>query len=242
MLIVSLAAAIALAGVHVVAARLRFLDGVPRSQWLSGAGGVSVAYVFVHLMPELAEGQAAAAALESGAFAWLEREVYLVALAGLLAFYGVERLVKTSAELGHDADRETSSAAAFWVHLGSFALYNVIVGYLLLHRDTSTLTSLAVFAVAMALHFLVTDYGLRLDYEHSWTRIGRWVLVGAVLVGWGLAAVTELPDLGVSGLTAFLGGGVVLNVLKEELPEERKSRFSALLLGAVGYAALLLLV
>ncbi|HWL80917.1 MAG TPA: hypothetical protein VNR89_08190 [Roseomonas sp.] len=35
-------------------------------------------------------------------------------------------------------------------------------------------------------------------------------------------------------------GGVVLNIMKEELPEERKSRFCAFLLGALAAGALLL--
>ena len=41
-------------------------------------------------------------------------------------------------------------------------------------------------------------------------------------------------------LFALLAGGIILNVLKEELPEERKSRFWAFALGAGTYAALLL--
>ena len=52
-----LPAAAVLAAVHLVAGRLRFLDVVPRSRWLSLAGGVSVAYVFVRLLPELSAGQ-----------------------------------------------------------------------------------------------------------------------------------------------------------------------------------------
>ena len=244
----ALAAALALAAVHLVAARLRFLDGVPRSRWLSGAGGVSVAYVFVHLMPELAEGQAAASAVQSGAFGLFEREIYLLALAGLLTFYALERLAKGANALdegGPDGARGPGaepSGAAFWVHLGSFAVYNMIVGYLLVHREAPGPLSLALFALAMALHFVVTDYGLRADYAQSWERIGRWALVAAVLVGWGMGAALEVSELAVAGATAFLGGGVILNVLKEELPEERKSRFSALLAGAIGYAALLLVV
>ena len=43
--------------VHVFAHRLKFLDGTPRSRWLSAAGGISLAYVFLHFMPELAHGQ-----------------------------------------------------------------------------------------------------------------------------------------------------------------------------------------
>lgn len=49
------AAAIALAVVHLFAGGLRAIDRVPRSRWLSFGGGISVAYVFVHLFPELEE-------------------------------------------------------------------------------------------------------------------------------------------------------------------------------------------
>jgi len=54
----------------------------------------------------------------------------------------------------------------------------------------------------------------------------------------GCSAPGSRPAVGVS--TAFLGGGVVLNVLKEEIPTERQSGFWAFALGAVVYAALLL--
>ena len=47
----SLACLALLVLVHVVTPGLRFLEGTPRSIWLSLAGGVSVAYVFVHFMP-----------------------------------------------------------------------------------------------------------------------------------------------------------------------------------------------
>jgi hypothetical protein len=52
--------------------------------------------------------------------------------------------------------------------------------------------------------------------------------------------VTELSALAVAVLVAFLAGGVILNVLKEEVPTERRSRFWAFALGMAGYAALLL--
>lgn len=43
--------------VHVFGNRMRFLQVTPRSIWLSLAGGVSLAYVFMHLLPELAKRQ-----------------------------------------------------------------------------------------------------------------------------------------------------------------------------------------
>ena len=45
-----------------------------------------------------------------------------------------------------------------------------------------------------------------------------------------------------SSIRTFLAGGVILNVLKEELPEEKKSRFLPFAFGAGVYTVLLLLL
>jgi hypothetical protein len=49
-----------------------------------------------------------------------------------------------------------------------------------------------------------------------------------------------LPEAAIAVVTAFLASGVVLNALKEELPEEREGRFWAFAIGAALFAALLL--
>lgn len=70
----------------------------------------------------------------------------------------------------------------------------------------------------------------------------------AGLLALGLAAVhlfaSKLRFLDVDPRSRWLSmaGGIVLNVLKEELPAERESRFSAFVLSAGGYAAILLLL
>lgn len=94
--------------------------------------------------------------------------------------------------------------------------------------------------MATALHFVTSDYGLREDHKHRYDRKGRWMTAAAVLAGWVLGAVTEVPQVVVGLLFAFLAGGVVLNVLKEELPEERQSNFGAFAFGTAGYALILL--
>ncbi len=239
--LISLVAVVALVVVHLFSGKLRFLEGSPRSVWLSMAGGVSVAYVFVHLLPELGEGQEVIAEAVGQDLSFLEKHVYLIALAGLAVFYGLERLAATSRRRQREAMRKDStSAGVFWLHISSFALYNALIGYLLLHRLVSGLQALVLFSVAMALHFVVNDYGLREHHKDLYRRIGRWLISAAIFAGWLVGVVVELPEAAIAALTAFLAGGVVLNVLKEELPEERQSRFWAFALGAALYAALLL--
>lgn len=121
-------------------------------------------------------------------------------------------------------------------------LYNALIGYLLLHREEQDLRGLFFFAAAMGFHFLVNDYGLREDHRDTYHRVGRWVLAAAVAAGWVVGLWTTLNRAALAMLFAFLAGGVVLNVLKEELPEERQSRFWPFAAGAASYAALLLTI
>jgi zinc transporter ZupT len=222
---------------HFAGRRFDFLGGTPRSIWLSLAGGISVAYVFVHILPELAVHQREVSEHLSGESGEaLGSHVYLVALAGLALFYGLERMLRCS-----KLDEERQSADIFWAHLASFALYNFLIGYLLVHRDEQGAKGHALFAFALGVHFIVNDQALREAHGKLYDTSGRWVLAAMPLAGWFVGMATEINPLWLSALFAFLAGSIVLNVLKEELPEDRDSRFWAFVLGASAYSALLLL-
>ena len=239
--LLALVLAAGLAGVHLFSGRLQFLGASPRSRWLSAAGGVSVAYVFVHLLPDLAEEQETIREATGESLSFLEYHVYLVALVGLATFYGLERSARVSRGKERSAGREDSTGGGvFWLHTASFAVYNALIGYLLLHREDPGPGPLVLFAFAMGVHFAVNDYGLRHDHKGPYDRVGRWVLAAAVLAGWVVGLSFEVSEAALAVLFAFLAGGVIMNVLKEELPEERQSRFWAFALGAALYSVILL--
>lgn len=239
-IVLTLIAAVVLAVVHLFASDLRFVHYTPRSRWLSFAGGVSVAYVFVHLLPELASGQEVLGPALGDVLWVAERHIYLISLAGLAVFYAVEHLVHGPRR--EEVEAEGPGPSAFVIRIGSFSVYNALIGYLLLHREKQTELSLLFFAVAMALHFFVNDFGLQQDDRAAYVRRGRWVLAGSVLVGWAVGTVLAVPETWVAILTAFLAGGVILNVLKEEVPRNHQSRLWPFLFGMVFYSALLLLL
>ena len=233
--------ALAFALIHIFVGRLTFLDGVPRSRWLSFAGGVAVSYIFLHILPELSGHQQTFAKELGVSDRAAESWVYLVALTGLSTFYGLERAAKISRRRSRELRGEDRIVAdVLWLHVGSFGLYNVLIGYLLLHREETGLWPLVIYFVAMALHFVTNDFGMRRDQKQQYDRSGRWIIAGAVLLGWALGLSTTLAPIVIGFLFAFLAGGVVLNVLKEELPDERQSRFLPFALGAAVYALLLI--
>jgi hypothetical protein len=224
----ALLAALALCAVHLFGHRLPLTRRGPGSHWLAFAGGTSIAYVFVHLLPELSRGQRLFESRGEGSLG--EHVVHLTALGGLLAFYGLERLTL--------AVPSTAPAGRFWVRLHAFGLYNFLVGCLLAERKER---ALFLFTLGMGLHYLITDVAMSDAARAAYLRRGRWWLVAMLLLGWVVGDRLGLPDRWAVLGAAFVGGGVVLNVLKEELPgDEAAGRFIAFSVGAVGYAALLL--
>jgi zinc transporter ZupT len=239
----TLVAAVGLAFIHMYCGKLRFLSVIPRSRWLSFASGVSVAYVFVHLLPELEEGQQHFEELEVLGLAFIESHIYLMSLLGLILFYGLEKLAISSRQdqqIQQEGDQ--TDPGIFWIHIASFAIYNSLIGYLLVHRENLGKWSLLIFAIAMAFHFIVNDFGLRDHHKHQYDKVGRWILASFIILGWGIGQAVEISEATLAALFAFLGGGIILNVIKEELPEERQSRFTFFCLGATLYTALLLIL
>lgn len=242
----ALVAALVLAVVHLLGGKMRFLAGVPRNAWLSAFGGISVAYVFVHLLPELAEGQETIEGEQSaqGATAplldFLEHHVYVMALLGLIVFYAIEQRSLASRREQHArAGEDRTEERVFWLSIASFAVYNAIVGYLLLRGDLGELSALVLYTAALLVHFVVNDFALSEHHKRAYERAGRWIIAVAVLVGWLVGILTEIPDRAIALIVAFIAGGIVLNVLKEELPGERRARLAPFLAGAALYTCLL---
>jgi hypothetical protein len=237
----SLLIALVLAGLHALAGRIRRLPLVPEAVTGSFAGGTAVAYVFLHLLPEVAEGnepieEALGDTLEHSPL--IDLAIFLVALIGFTLFYGLERLARRSGEHGG-----RPAAGAFWLHLGSFAVYNALITYTMPLRLHTGIAFTLLFAVAMGLHFVLTDRSLEQHYPRRFAHLGRPVLAATLLVGWvGAALAAPTSALLVALLTAFLGGSILLNVFKEELPAGRSSSYPWFLAGVTSYGVLLALV
>jgi hypothetical protein len=240
-LIGSLVIAVALAGLHLAAPHIRKLPLVPEGVTGSFAGGLAVAYVFLHLLPEIAEGnEAIGERLEDviEVTPLFDLGIFVVALTGFTVFYGLDRLATTRRAHGRP-----DSAAAYWVHLGAFGFYNTLITYTMALRVETGYLFAILFAIAMGLHFVLTDRHLEEHYPRRFDSSGRVVLAGALLLGWLLSAVfAPTSTVVVAILTALLGGSVLLNVFREELPSDRGSSFPWFLAGMVLYSILLALI
>jgi hypothetical protein len=205
----------------------------------SFGGGVSVAYAIVDLLPSLAGAQAKLVGRQGRLYLLAEHHVYVVALLGLIVFYGLEVLARRP-RTSRAGEGEEADLAIFWIHVGAFAVYSAVIGALLVFEKGTSGESLAWFTVAMAFHFFVNATSLQELQRKAYRRTGRWVMAGAVLAGCGAAVLAGAGSPTYVALAAFVAGGILVNVLKEELPAEKSIRFGVFALGAAGFTALLL--
>lgn len=228
--------------IHFFSKYMKFAGKTPRSRFLSFAAGVAVSYVFVHLLPELKEYQDIVADnLQNSKFNFLENHIYIIAMLGLVTFYCLERLVKTTNRHPDMANADNPASVIFWLHVGSFFVYNAIIGYLLVRKPFSLPFGLLFYFLALGVHFITNDWSMRRDHKEAYDKYGRILLSLSTLVGWSIGMFTEISALGISIMQAFIAGGMILNIMKEELPAEQESSITSFLAGIIGYTVLLLL-
>jgi hypothetical protein len=185
----------------------------------------------VDLLPKLAKSDLIVTAALSGVFPYFERHVYVMALLGFLLFFMVGKSHTILAK------RE-----AFWLSLGSYALFNFLVGYAVVDTENPEVQPIVLFTFAMALHYFVNDYALSSAHKSEYGNLGKWLLVVALFTGWFAGLLVELPAAGVALVSAFIGGGVIMNVTRHELPDKNPNSLGAFLLASVLYTAVLLLI
>lgn len=237
MIVLSLLFAISFAIIHFSTKYMVFIKRAPRSRFLSFAGGIAVSYVFVHLLPDLNTHQQVLEKADNGVLQFVENHAYLMALFGLAFFYGLENMVsrETKKKQSH------AGSGIFWIHIGTFFFYNMLIGYLLIQEEFDHMMGMFFYFLALSVHFVTVDQSMRETHQYVYDQYGRWALTVAVLVGWLIGAFTKLEEALISTMFAFLSGALMLNVLKEELPKESDSSFSAFAIGLIIYSILLLI-
>jgi len=207
--------------------------------FISFSGGVAVAYVFLHMLPDLVEYNK-----PIGEYLlknrWLtpftELLIYIVALFGFLMYYGLDLIAERYRDQGHDDN------LVYELHLLMFCLYNFLITYTMSLRVVSSITATVLFTIAMALHFMLTDQKFCRFYQNKFNRFGRFVLIAALFSGWICSVIFDPVNVMVVALmVAFLAGSVLLNVFREELPAVGVASYSWFAFGSFLVAVVLLM-
>lgn len=214
--------------IHIFANQAKLLGWVWHGRFLSFAAGISFAYVFVDLLPALEKGQPALKETFDKIIPYFTRHAYLIALIGVLFFYGLHR------------QSSAGTPRNFWLATGGYLLFNFLMGASLSDSSNPDIQPLWLFTIAMGMHYLIRDHNAAVDDAQLYELEARWWLVAALFAGYGVGYLTHIPDAVIAVVVSFLAGGVFLNALRYELPKREQVGYPFFVLGSLLYTALLL--
>lgn len=235
-IVVALAISLALTACHYYSNRLNRATPAGQERLASFAGGVAVAYVFLHMLPELVEGNEAVGRVVAEHLQLTplyDLSVFLVALLSFNLYFGLEHLAARSAQRGN-------SLAAYRLHLALYGLHNALITYTMPLRVQTGIVYALVFTAAMGLNFSLHDRHFNQSFPRQFDHGGRLFLAGSLLLGWLASAITDpINVLAVSLMIAFLSGSIIFGVFRSQLPDLANSRYGWFSGGLLGTAAVL---
>ncbi len=209
-----------LVAVHLFAAHIgRRLDTAERAADSCG-GGMAVAYVFLHLLPELEKGHEV-----------LGHAVHGIALVGFVGFSAAEHWIHRR--------REGTAVGRFKLRIALQCTYNWLLIYMLPEAVEAGFGYALLLTAALGLHLLSTDYSLHAELPREFQSWGRWVLAAGLVAGYVTDLFYEPVDPYVADVwIALLAGFLLCNVFRDEAPDPRSSHFGWFIAGVVLYGSL----
>lgn len=203
--------ALVIGAAHVISPRVfELLRKRPERQ--EGFGrGLSVAYVFLHLIPSL-----------DAADEVVGPRIYFVALLGFVVFYALDVFFQPP---------KHTHRTKYHAYLATFFVYDGLMVFTLGLELPPTPVLTLVFAAALSIDVLNTDIELQNDYGTRFVKSGRWILLAGVAGGYALNLVRRPHPLVVDILTAALVGFMMFHTFKGQFPVSKNKAFPAFLAG-----------
>ena len=206
--------ALILVAAHLVAPRVQGLVKYPERQQAFG-GGLSVAYVFLHLIPSL-----------DAADAVVGPRIYFVALLGFVAFYGLDVMFQPP---------KHAHPTKYHAYLAVFFVYDGLLIFTLGLNLAPTPILTLVFALSLALDVLNTDLEMQEQYGERFVKRGRRVLLAGVAIGYGLNLLRRPDPVVIDLVTAGLAGFMMFHTNNGVFPVSRNKKFPAFLAGVLAF-------
>lgn len=210
---------------------------------LSFAAGVGVSYVIIHLLPQIAHSQE----VLMDNFGWesggsFEYTIYVIVLLGFMTAYIMFRLDEKSIENMEEKDPGSLNSLYFWSDISFYAVYNAMIGYLVVYNIFSGTIQMIVYFLAFGLHFLMNDWGLRHHHKELYDDIGRIILAVSIFLGGFLSVFIKFPYYIVVSFEAFIAGAMILTIIKFELPADNEGSIIGFVAGIISSSMLFLLL
>jgi hypothetical protein len=162
---------------------------------------------------------------------------------GFIFFYGLGHMVAwTRKPAGSEVTEGEENRLRRSIHVGAFLVYVWLAGYLAVRSLEEGPTPITLYAVALGLHFLSLDFSLIREYGSWYKRSARYAFAFAPLAGWAVGISVGFSQFFTAALLGFISGGIIMNAMVSELPNEEEGRILYFFFGAAFYTALLIIL
>lgn len=241
--VVSLLGLALIASVHILCGRSNWWRFFEAHGWVSFSAGASVAYVFIHLSPEVAIFQHQMNGMPSHHYngQFFSQPLYLTALIGLCLPYLLDTIELNYAEQ-HPGIQRKIHHSVFTIKNLQYVFYNIMIGYMIINRRGEGLLHMEFIILAIAVHFIVMNATFREDYKELFAKYTRWLAVLGLVIGTIIGILMDMPDNLLAYLFSFIGGIITYTALKEELPKTSHRAPFHFLAGVALYTLLILAI
>ena len=226
----SLVAVAMVAGVDVCYPWIERRAGDHLHRLVALTGGVALGYVSLYMLPKIGDYTAGRVADQPELPELFQYGLYLYFLGGLVLYYFLERAEGNQHPL------------PVWLHAAAFAVYSFATGYVLADVPRPEYFPYILAGMALSLHFVGICHQLRTWHPIAFDRHLRWLLGVAVVAGWIAGTVGVVPKSVLAAVVAFLGGGILVNVLREEWPHGGSGRTLPFLIGIALFVGLMVII
>lgn len=155
---------------------------------------------------------------------------------GLIVYYKID-WVSNFDELPYQWRR-----AAGRVHTACFIAYSMMIGYLATSFKRPELIPVLLVTILLGLHFIGLDHNMRHVDPESYDKGTRYWFTLGLIAGWAIGILTSLSDTAVALWNSILAGGILILVIKEELPGDVEASYLPFALGTIGSGTAIILV
>jgi zinc transporter ZupT len=216
----ALVSGVILAVIHLASERVEPRHVATRWRLISFAAGISIAYLFLHLLPETYK----AADHISG---W----VFVFLLVGFTVFHLIEKYVYRHAE------RERLVEELKEIHSVSFLVYHFVVGVALTGKFEESMLEGVLFLVPVAFHSGLSTASLSGIHDDMRERTPLRVLLSlSTLLGVIFAVFVRIPPVLELSLVSFVAGVLLYIIVREFLPQKEKGEPAYFVLGLLVFA------
>ena len=224
--VVSIGFGVLLVFVHFFSDKMSPARGPTRFRIISFAAGISIAYLFLNLLPHTYE-----------AAHHLRRWVFVFLLIGFSGLHLTEKYIY------QHADRRVLAKELKEAHSVAFFAYHFSVGVALESKAKDGITDGVLFLVPVVLHSFLSGASMSSIHGEVRENLPTKILLSiSTLLGVVIALLVGIPPLASNILVSLIAGILLYVIAREFLPEKEEGRPFYFIVGLVLFVGISLLL